>query len=421
MVSRRYRESSPSESSRRACRSYRPRHAAGTIRRPRRGATRGLRSRPRGLVAVAVATVFLVGGATAGAADAPRLQRLHHPPLSALSAWHAPHDLVLSKAHGHSESVGPKRGTPRSDPPSVSSPTSESPAGRPSPGSVSRGRGGRSPIPDSTSNGGASLGGSSADGSSALRNCLSRPSVCGYPDGSNTGVPAGTALRPSGSLTLSTPGQVVSGLDVSGSITITASNVVLKNSRIRNVRSYAAIIVRGGVRGVLISHVEVDGGKQTPSVVGITGSGFTAEAVNIHGTADGIDAGSNVVVKNSWIHDLWVAPGDHTDGIQTTGGSNLLIDHNTIIATADRANSAVILGADLGDLSNTTLRNCLLDGGTYTVYAGADPGYDSGVISIIGNRFGSHAQYGPTSFRPSPRRSIIFSGNVWDATGAPLT
>lgn len=256
---------------------------------------------------------------------------------------------------------------------------------------------------------------------SALRNCLAHPSACGYPDGSNTGVPPGITLRSSGPLTLAQPGQVVSGLDITGGVVITASNVVVKNSRIHNVDNYAAIIVRGNVGGVVISHVEIDGGNQTPSVVGITGSGFTADAVNIHGTADGIDAGSNVIVENSWIHDLWVADGDHTDGVQTSGGAHLLIAHDTIDATGAATNSAVIMGADLGDLADTTLRDCLLDGGTYTVYAGADPGYNSGVITIVDNRYGDHAQYGPNSFRPSAGGTIVFNGNVWDRDGTPLS
>src|SRR5579875_3450735 len=255
---------------------------------------------------------------------------------------------------------------------------------------------------------------------SALRNCLAHPSACGYPEGSNTGVPPGTTLRSSGPLTLAQAGQVVSGLDITGGVVITASNVVVKNSRIHNVENYAAIIVRGKVSGVVISHVEIDGGKQTPSVVGITGSGFTADAVNIHGTADGIDAGDTVVVENSWIHDLWVADGDHTDGVRTSGGAHLLIVHDTIDATGAATNSAVIMGADLGDLSNTQLRDCLLDGGTYTVYAGADPGNSSGIITIANNRYGDHAQYGPNSFRASPDGAIVFTGNVWDASGAPL-
>jgi len=333
------------------------------------------------------------------------------------SRWSAP----LPSAASRASSTGSATGAPSSPSPSLvhgrSTRTQQ----------VTRGsaRPPLSPAPPTSvtgataGNGGSPIG-SPTTGDSPLRNCLPHPSACGYPDGTNTGVPPGTALRVSGSLTLSTPGQVVTGLDVRGSIVVTASNVVIKNSRVRDVDNDAAIIVRGNVHGVIISHVEIDGGKQTPSVVGISGSGFTADAVNIHGTADGIDAGDNVVVQNSWIHDLWVAPGDHTDGVQTAGGSNLLIVHDTIDATGAPTNSAVIMGADLGDLSNTQLRDCLLDGGTYTVYAGADPGNSSGIITIANNRYGDHAQYGPNSFRASPDGAIVFTGNVWDASGAPL-
>jgi hypothetical protein len=233
-------------------------------------------------------------------------------------------------------------------------------------------------------------------------------------------VPAGITLKSSGPITLSKAGQVVSGLDITQGVVISASNVTLENSRIHGVTSDAAIVVSPGLSGVVIQHVEIDGGKQKPSKIGIRGSGFTVIAANIHGTGDGVDAGDDVTVKDSYIHDLWVAPGDHTDGIQTAGSDNLLISHDTVDASTPNTNSALILGADLARLANTTVVNCLLDGGNYTVYAGTG-GYDSGVISITNSRFGDSARYGPDSFKPSEGRTIIFTGNVWDATGSPLS
>jgi hypothetical protein len=260
--------------------------------------------------------------------------------------------------------------------------------------------------------------GSAAGGT---KGCMADPSACGFPDGTNTGVPAGTVLKQSGDITISTPGEVVTGLQVNGTVTITASNVTLKDSLIIPDSGDPAIAVSyDHVSGVVIENVEINGGKHSPSSVGVQGSGFTLEADNIHGTADAVDVDSNDVVKDSWIHDLWVSGSDHTDGVQSAGGSNVTISHNTIDATANSTNSAIIIGADLGPISNTLITNNLLDGGSYTIYAGSDGQYSSGVITITNNRFADDADYGLTSFAPDGG-SIIFTGNVLDGSGAPIS
>ena len=63
------------------------------------------------------------------------------------------------------------------------------------------------------------------------------PGSCGYPDPAynNVGVPAGTALTPSGSINVTTAGAVIDGKDVTGEITVSANNVTIKNSRITKV------------------------------------------------------------------------------------------------------------------------------------------------------------------------------------------
>ena len=68
-------------------------------------------------------------------------------------------------------------------------------------------------------------------------NCFSSPHSCGYPDPTNTGVPAGVPLVASGSLTINQPGTVVSGLQVTGSIDVLASNVTIENTRVIQTRA----------------------------------------------------------------------------------------------------------------------------------------------------------------------------------------
>ena len=53
-----------------------------------------------------------------------------------------------------------------------------------------------------------------------------------WPSAASTGVPPGVALRPSGPIIASTPGQVIDGLDISGAVVVKAPGVIIRNSRI---------------------------------------------------------------------------------------------------------------------------------------------------------------------------------------------
>ncbi len=262
---------------------------------------------------------------------------------------------------------------------------------------------------------------SSTSAPSGGSNCWAKPSACGFPDGTNTGVPAGVKLTPSGSITISKAGTVVEGLDITGCVTITASNVTLRNSRVTSTCTNGSIKISwSGVSGVVLDHVELNGQRKVNSP-GIMGSGWTGVALNIYDTEDAIDVGNDVVVRDSYIHDMFVGPGAHVDGVQSTGTKNVRVIHNTIDARGSGTTSAMLFGADLGAMDNIVADNNLLNGGGYTVYAGADPGYDSGSISFTNNRFGRGFAYGPCSFGPSKGRTIGFTGNVWDDTNATLT
>ena len=116
-----------------------------------------------------------------------------------------------------------------------------------------------------------------------------------YPNGTNTGVSAGVKLTPyNGTLTLSTPGQVVSGLIISNGVQIDASNVTLENCIIDISNSGGWNIgVEGGLTGVNIENCEIVGaGLAGP--VGTYGiyvqgnSQVTINADNIHDVGQGV-------------------------------------------------------------------------------------------------------------------------------------
>src|SRR5262245_46917359 len=157
-----------------------------------------------------------------------------------------------------------------------------------------------------------------------IREGTTPPTSCelpAYPDASCTGVPAGTTLTiVNGNQTYSTPGQVISGLDVRGKVIIRANNVTFKNSIVRGppagpCRNGAAIETNG--QGIVIQDVEVMMQNPTACLDGIWtyNSTVTILRANIHGGVDGVKTGSNILIQDSYIHDMnWFASDPNQGG-----------------------------------------------------------------------------------------------------------
>lgn len=242
------------------------------------------------------------------------------------------------------------------------------------------------------------------------------PAPANRPGPSNTGVPDGRALTPSGSLTVDRAGTVIDGLAVSGTITVTAPNVVIRNSTVSGSGSNG-IYVRSG--SATITDSTITGFENA-----IAGDSWTAQRVDIYGTTgDGVKLGSNVSLLDSWIHDLTPGPGAHADGAQLQSGEvNVLVRGNTIdVSASDTANAALFLAPDLGPSTDgpMVIEGNWLDGGNFTLFC-VDGNYGQylvGNISIVNNRFGRAAQYGPVRINVP----VTFSGNVWDDNGRPVS
>lgn len=225
-------------------------------------------------------------------------------------------------------------------------------------------------------------------------------------------MPTGTTLSSSAALTISKAGQIVSGLDVKGCVTVNAANVVIEKSRITG---GCTNVIQNNSTGLIVRDSEIVGTGANTEAIGWTD--YTLLRVNIHGTGDGARANGNVVIQDSWIHGLVSSSDSHNDGVQVTEGSNIRIVHNAI-ENPNGQTSAVMIGADQGAISDIAVQNNLLNGGGYTLYAGGGPG-----ITVTGNHFGKKffpkcGYYGPVNISDS---GVAFTGNVWDDTGAPVS
>jgi len=230
----------------------------------------------------------------------------------------------------------------------------------------------------------------------------------------NTGVPAGTVLQASGGLNITVDNTVISGLDIQGCVTVNAKNVTIKNSKI-SCNGYYPVRADAGYN-TLIQDVTIDGlASDVPTAV--YGDNYTVLRANIYGVGDGPRAGSNVTIQDSYIHDLHVANGSHNDGIQSTGGSNIVIRGNNI-QHPNQGNATLMLTPTFGPLSNVLIENNLLNGGSFTVHAGGDPN-EAATTNVVfrNNRFGRNYIYGIKAFGVG---DITWTNNVWNDTGVVI-
>jgi hypothetical protein len=234
--------------------------------------------------------------------------------------------------------------------------------------------------------------------------CMAKPSVCGYPDATNTGVPAGTALTVvNGGMTISTAGAVVEGRDIRGCVRVTAPNVTIRKSKISCNDNYA--ILQQLTTGTLtVEDSEVNCQNSSGTAIGY--NNFAARRLNISGCENGFDVDNNALIADSWIR---VTAPDHSDGIQLNAGSHITIQHNTI--TNAIGTSAIISHPD-GN-SDVLIQNNLLAGGAYTLYCPEDRSTN---FRVIGNRFSRSLFSTVGVFGPweDCDKVAVNSGNVFD-------
>jgi hypothetical protein len=230
----------------------------------------------------------------------------------------------------------------------------------------------------------------------------------GYPSAINTGVPAGVKLTEHvGNIKVTTPGTVLSGLDIKGCVTIAATDVTIENSKV-SCTAREVIKVDGGYR-FNIKDSEVDGLDRAE--VGIGYANFTASRVNVHSSNDGIRFGFSSSILDSWVHDS-ARKGDlHPDAIQTTSGTNIVIRGNHLDPSVGTAwnNAAIMMGSETGSqlLKNVVIEDNLLGGGNYTLSIKASTNAEN--VVVTNNVFKANRRYGEI-LAPKTNPNIFISG-----------
>jgi len=241
------------------------------------------------------------------------------------------------------------------------------------------------------------------------------PELCGRPrpGPTNTGVPPGTRLTPSGSITVDTDGAVVEDLDITGSITVLADDVTIRRVRLRSDDYYPIRYFDDNNTGLVVEDSEIVGlsGDVTSA---IAFANYTARRLNIHGSADGLKADENLLIESCWIHDLSNGDGEHNDAVQSTGGAGVTIRYSDL---SGASNAAVQTGDEGAATENLTIDCNWLGGGGYTLnIRGTPPTQPVGTV-ITNNRFMRDSAYGPFTLDDL---APTVTGNVFDDDDEPI-
>lgn len=267
--------------------------------------------------------------------------------------------------------------------------------------------------------------------------------VSDFPDANSTGPAPGTSFTTfSGDMNVTTASAVIQNFDVTGTITINASNVTIKNCKVNASGQNFGIGQQAGFTGMIVDHCEVYGvpiNSNRPASHVLTAiavdfdNTMTAEIkfCNIHGIENAI-GGAKLNIHDNYLHDfaIWQVGGDtdHTDGVQSggnTGAGGQTIVHNTIIGFCTAGDLAPAPGSSCialqTDMHDVLIENNFLSSGSNTLYGNAQNGIGSSVNTIVRNNHFSnyYASFGGGVFSGFNQASsgFIWTGNVVHETG----
>jgi hypothetical protein len=265
-----------------------------------------------------------------------------------------------------------------------------------------------------------------------------------WPDCSDTGVPVGTPLTPrSGILNITENGTTIDHVYLTGSVDIYADNVTIEDSVIIS-SGYIAVMQRPGYHGLELLHDTImgDPGRGPDSGgegIGVWNIGGSAEIGydNISDFGGDVDIITGEVF-DSYLHNEQAFGSEgidgcnplpnpipqrcynHSDAFGIDSGHDITLRHNTILESSiPGASSAIKLNDDLGKISDVTVIDNFISGGSYCTYSGSRPGAPPSVgIKYIANAFSTLyepecGKFGPVAYWNSSGAGSVWSRNYW--------
>ena len=264
-----------------------------------------------------------------------------------------------------------------------------------------------------------------------------------FPGPDNTGVPAGTNLKPyAGPCTISVANTVIDSKVVNCEIDIRTTGVVIRNSEI-----HGSVGQSDGVSAAFrIEDSLIDGGDPYACIdCGVDGRNFTILRTEIRDTNRGAYCQHTCLIQDSWVHGTTLEPvasnRAHASGVRVEQYATLI--HNTLACdfTGPFANSEMGCSADLtgypdfaaihhntidGNLfkASTELAYCAYGGGTAGKPYSNDP-LNATYIVFRNNVFqrgsqGKCGAYGAVTSFVTNKTGNVWQNNRW-SDGASVT
>jgi hypothetical protein len=201
----------------------------------------------------------------------------------------------------------------------------------------------------------------------------------GYPDASNTGVPAGTTLTAYSGPTTITGAVTIDAKRLTGQFIVEeGGSLTIRNSSL-DTGAYYGILNYGAV---LIEDSTLVGGLT--ATIANYGGAFTGRRLDVSGGEDGVRLSDGNVLVDSYIHDQAGGSDSHFDAVTADGYRGWRIEHNTIL-NPHAQTACVWVGDPRYAPSEGLLTRNYLAGGGYCIYGG--PGIGEG-IRVTDNVFG---------------------------------
>lgn len=206
--------------------------------------------------------------------------------------------------------------------------------------------------------------------------------VTGWPTSTSTGS-SGSLTPVNGDVVLKQDGQTYSNMHITGSLSITACNVTIRNVEVdagepftgdNTPDLFGIWLQQNASCGVTLDHVSVitrraPNNYVTTSVRDARGAPVTITDSKMVGAQLGILGVSSGTIRNNYVELGSNMRGDHNDALQVDGSTGLTIDHNTLLNPNDQT-SALALFTEYGNNHNDTVKNNLMAGGGFTCYCG---------------------------------------------------
>jgi len=203
------------------------------------------------------------------------------------------------------------------------------------------------------------------------------------------GVPAGTKLRPSGSIAITRPGTVINGLNINGTVSVEADNVTIQNTKVNcSCPGKFAVFQVSNVSGLTIKNSEISGGN---AFVG----GSTIDHVYMWNCDQCVQYASTIT--DSYFYVGQAVDDAHYEAIYSNNAT-MDVEHVTVLNPHEQTATVYMDTQPNGPCkSRLTVNNSLLAGGGYMIYPCANAtSAGSSHVTITNNRF-ARCTTGPTT------------------------